>query len=172
VVTGLGFKAPKSVDELVVRERLHGDAATDMGSLTGDEPAFDAQPADRRDHQRLIKFLEASWRTFDQIVEDAKGKQLRTGPRGGGRNLDKIVQHVLDAEGGYLRRLDYKREKAAEQDVQLTRKAMLEALAASVQGEVAEYGPRGGKRWTARYFVRREVWHVVDHAWEIEDRIP
>jgi hypothetical protein len=170
VVKGLGFKAPESVDELVVRERLHGDASTDMGSLTGDEPAFDAQPVDKRGHQRLIKFLEASWRMFDQTVADVKGKQLRTGPRGGGRTLDKIVQHVLDAEGGYLRRLDYKREKAAEQDLELTRKAMLEALAASVRGEVAEYGPRGGKRWTARYFVRREVWHLVDHAWEIEDR--
>ena len=48
--------------------------------------------------------------------------------------------------------------------------AMLEALAASVRGEVPETGPRGGKRWSARYFVRREAWHVLDHAWEIEDR--
>jgi hypothetical protein len=31
-------------------------------------------------------------------------------------------------------------------------------------------GPRGGKRWSARYFVRRAAWHVLDHAWEIEDR--
>jgi hypothetical protein len=80
------------------------------------------------------------------------------------------VQHVLDAEGGYMRRLDYKRDKAAEKDVKLSRKAALEALAASVRGEVREFGPRGGKRWTARYFVRREAWHVLDHAWEIEDR--
>jgi hypothetical protein len=31
-------------------------------------------------------------------------------------------------------------------------------------------GPRGGKRWSAPYFVRRAAWHVLDHAWEIEDR--
>jgi hypothetical protein len=142
-----------------------------MGSLTGDEPGHDAEAVDERAHQRLIKFLEASWRAFDQAVSAAQGKELRTGARGGGRTLEKIVQHVLDAEGGYLRRLDYKRDKQAEQDLKLTRKAMLEALAASVRGEVAEYGPRGGKRWTARYFVRREAWHVLDHAWEIEDRV-
>jgi hypothetical protein len=25
--------------------------------------------------------------------------------------------------------------------------------------------------WPPRYFVRRVAWHVLDHAWEIEDRI-
>ena len=97
---------------------------------------------------------------------------MRKGARGGGRELDKIVQHVLDAEGGYLRRLEYKRDKAAETDAKLSRKAMLEGLGMAVRGEVPETGPRGGKRWSARYFVRREAWHVLDHAWEIEDRTP
>ena len=78
---------------------------------------------------------------------------------------------MLDGEGGYLRRLEYKRDKQAEKDARLSRKAMLEALAASARGEVPEEGPRGGKRWTGRYFVRREAWHVLDHAWEIEDRM-
>jgi len=25
--------------------------------------------------------------------------------------------------------------------------------------------------WPARYYVRRAAWHVLDHAWEIEDRL-
>jgi hypothetical protein len=169
-VKGLGFKAPASVEELVVRERLAGDASTEMGSLTGNEPKYDRQPVETADHKRLIKFLEACWRALDAAVASARDKDLRTGARGGGRSLDKIVAHVLDGEGGYLRRLEYKRSREAETDLQLTREAMLEALAASVRGEVPEFGPRGGKRWTARYFVRREAWHVLDHAWEIEDR--
>ena len=169
-VKGLGFKAPASVDELMIVQRLPGDAATEMGSLTGNEPNYDSLPVDDADHKRLIKFLEASWRTFDGVVAAARDKELRTGARGGGRSLEKIVAHVLDGEGGYLRRLEYKRSREAETDLELTRKAMLEALAASVRGEVPEFGPRGGKRWTARYFVRREAWHVLDHAWEIEDR--
>ena len=28
-----------------------------------------------------------------------------------------------------------------------------------------------GLHWTARYFVRRTAWHVLDHLWEIEDRL-
>ena len=42
--------------------------------------------------------------------------------------------------------------------------------AASAHGEVASHGPRGGVRWSARYFVRRAAWHALDHVWEIEDR--
>jgi hypothetical protein len=170
VASELGFKAPKSVDELKVRDRLQGDAGTDMGSLSGVEPEYDGKPIRPADHKRLIQFLEASWEALDRAVEAARGKALRPGPRGGGRSLDKIVQHVLDGEGGYLRRLEFKRSKEADTDVGLSRAAMLEALAASVRGEVPEFGPRGGKRWSGRYFVRREVWHVLDHAWEIEDR--
>jgi len=26
--------------------------------------------------------------------------------------------------------------------------------------------------WPARYAIRRTAWHVLDHAWEIEDRSP
>jgi hypothetical protein len=45
------------------------------------------------------------------------------------------------------------------------------ALAAGARGELPERGPRGGARWTPRSFVRRVAWHVLDHAWEIEDRL-
>jgi len=166
----LGFEAPTSIEQLKVRERLQGDASTDMGSLSGNAPEYDSQPMDKQDHERLIKFLEACWQALDRTARAARGKELSKGPRGGGRTLQDIVEHVLDGEGGYLRRLEYKREKQAEKDAALSRKAMLEALAASVRGEVPEEGPRGGKRWSGRYFVRREAWHVLDHTWEIEDR--
>lgn len=41
----------------------------------------------------------------------------------------------------------------------------------ALRGEIPTKGPRGGTRWTARYFVRRVAWHILDHAWEIEDRL-
>jgi hypothetical protein len=171
VVKGLGFETPTAIEQLKIRERLQGDASTDMGSLSGNAPTYDSKPLDRQEHERLVNILEACWQALDRAARAAHGKQLRKGPRGGGRTLDDITQHVLDGEGGYLRRLEYKRDKQAEKDARLSRKAMLEALAGSVRGEVPEEGPRGGKRWTGRYFVRREAWHVLDHAWEIEDRV-
>ena len=51
-----------------------------------------------------------------------------------------------------------------------TRQAILTTLSAAVRGEVPAREPRGGPRWTPRYFVRRLAWHELDHAWEIENR--
>jgi hypothetical protein len=171
VVKGLGFEVPTAIEQLIVRERLQGDASTDMGSLSGNAPECDSKPLGKQDHQRLVKILQACWQALDRAARAAQGNELRAGVRGGGRKLDGIVQHVLDGEGGYLRRLEHRRDKQAEKDAKLSREAMLEALVASVRGDVPERGPRGGKRWTGRYFVRREAWHVLDHTWEIEDRI-
>jgi hypothetical protein len=50
------------------------------------------------------------------------------------------------------------------------RRAVLDALAAAPRSGRVPQGPRGGKRWTVRYFIRRSAWHALDHAWEIEDR--
>ncbi|MGH2809540.1 MAG: hypothetical protein ACRDIA_01520, partial [Actinomycetota bacterium] len=47
------------------------------------------------------------------------------------------------------------------------RETFLEALKARAAGEIPDRGPRGGKRWTARYAIRRSAWHALDHAWEI-----
>jgi hypothetical protein len=82
---------------------------------------------------------------------------------------------VLGADAGYLSRLGGKLPPGAADDpdkaLSETRKAILDALAAAARGEAPARGPRGGVRWTPRYFVRRSAWHVLDHAWEIEDRV-
>ena len=46
--------------------------------------------------------------------------------------------------------------------------AVLDALTRAVIEGLPAAGPRGGVIWTARSFVRRAAWHVLDHAWEIE----
>jgi DinB superfamily len=171
--TRLGFEPPHAVSALNVVERLAGDASTDFGA-PGAVPKGDAAAVDARDLKRLESVLRACWRTFDAALETAHGKQLRKGPRGGGRDVSKIVEHVLGADGGYLSRLAWKVEPGPQDEAaQLarTRAALVDALAAAARGDVPETGPRGGKRWTPRYFVRRVAWHVLDHAWEIEDRI-
>jgi hypothetical protein len=52
------------------------------------------------------------------------------------------------------------------------REAVVEPLDHAVREGVPATGPKGGKMWTARYFLRRDAWHALDHAWEIEDRTP
>ena len=171
--TRLGFRAPGDVGDVVVAERLEGDATTDFGA-PGIPPAADRAPLDAEGLGRSHAILESCWRAFDAGVEGATGRQRRKGPRGGGRELAAIVRHVLEADGAYLAKLARKPVMRDGLDVHAelatTREAIVEALAAAVRGEIPERGPRGGVLWPPRYFVRRVAWHVLDHAWEIEDR--
>jgi hypothetical protein len=106
----------------------------------------------------------------------ADGIQLRKGPRGGGRDLTRIIDHVLMADASYLKRIGWKMQNVDEgklkERLDRIRKEILEAFEAAAQGELSVVGPRGGKRWVPRFFVRRVAWHVIDHAWELEDRVP
>lgn len=171
--TSLGFQAPADVAAFSVVERLTGNATTDFGA-PDIAPASDAQPVDDAELQRFQTILKALWEAFDETVQLATGKVLRTGPRGGGRNVDQIIRHVLEADSSYLARLAWKRPKSEagelSEELSHTRQVILDALAAATRGETPVRGPRGGVIWTPRYFVRRVAWHALDHIWEIEDR--
>jgi hypothetical protein len=166
------FQAPTDASAFVVVERLEGNATTDFGA-PAIAPAGDTRPVDGAELQRLQMLLAAGWQALDKAVRASAGKELRKGPRGGGREVDEIVQHVYGAEVAYLRQLGWqlKNEEDRNQDQRRFRQTVLDALVAAVHGELPAQGPRGGARWTPRYFVRRTAWHALDHAWEIEDRI-
>ena len=165
----LGFVAPTSVDDLVVTERIAGDATTDFGA-PGAKPKVDEAKAGAAELKRLEALVTAAWRALDAAAAKARGRTLASGPRGGGRSLAKILDHVRDAEGGYLSALGWKLPPEARGDTKARRAAVLEGMAASARGEIPAKGPRGGVRWKPRYFARRLAWHALDHAWEIEDR--
>jgi hypothetical protein len=167
----LGFRAPASVSAFRVVERLKGNATTDFGA-PGIAPSRDAEPVNSGELKRLEKLLNACWKMFDTSVMNAAGKALQTGPRGGGRQMEGIIPHVLESSAGYLTQVGWKLQKDDAGDpFERTRLAILSALTASARGEIPAKGPRGGIRWSARYFVRRLTWHILDHAWEIEDRL-
>ena len=170
---GPRFAPPASVHDLVVAERAPGNATTEFGAPDAVYDA-DAEPVSVRALTRLRSILEASWTAFDRATTDAGGVTLRKGPRGGGRELDAIVAHVVSAEASYLRRLTGAAVKVDESDAWASRlaerAAVLEGLDRAKAGSLPETGPRGGAMWKPRRFLRRTAWHVLDHAWEIEDR--
>jgi hypothetical protein len=168
----LGFQAPAGVDELRVVERLQGNATTDFGA-PGVVPSADRAGADLADCTRLEKVLRAGWRALDEARKRAIGKALQKGPRGGGRELEAIVRHVVEADRSYLGGLGWKAPSSGKtaDRVEETRSAIIEGLRASARGEIPAKGPRGGTRWPTRYFVRRVAWHTIAHAWEIDRRL-
>jgi len=170
----LGFETPADVAALAVTERLQGNATTDFGAPDG-SPADDAKRVEGRDLRRFHAILKGCWRTLDAAADAASGKPLRKGPRGGGRDLEAIREHVQGGDASYLNRLGWKFAEDTRDDLdkrmERTRKAIVTALKSAVAGWIPRRGPRGGVHWTARYFVRRLAWHTLDHAWEIEDRV-
>jgi hypothetical protein len=171
----LGFELQRDVSAFVVVERLEGNSGTDFGAPNV-APSIDASPVSDADLQRFNALLQAFWLSFDTTVRAAEGKELRKGPRGGGRDLERIIRHVLEAELAYLTQLggklktEDKRADPRESFVPL-RAAILTSLEAAARGELPRVGPRGGLRWTPRFYVRYSAWHILDHAWEIEDRL-
>ncbi|HEU4672671.1 MAG TPA: hypothetical protein VFS32_07225 [Candidatus Limnocylindrales bacterium] len=166
---GLGFEPPASVDDLAVVERLGGDATTDFGAPSI-APSVDAASVDAAEADRLLAILGACWEALDRAAEAARGRRLATGPRGGGRSREAIVDHVVGAERGYLARLGRRVDLDPGQPPAGLRAAVLDEVRTVIAEGVPPAGPRGGKRWSIRYYVRRAAWHVLDHAWELEDR--
>ncbi|HLT12261.1 MAG TPA: hypothetical protein VK028_15895 [Micromonosporaceae bacterium] len=166
VVSLAGLKLPKTATTFTVVERLKGNASTDFGI-----PAMTAQ-ADRErltasEAKRRASLVTAAWAYFDQVAA-ASPAELRKGPRGGGRDRDKIIDHVLGAEVAYAHKIGIKERQPAIDDVaaiEALREKIAAVLAAPSDGEPLR--PNG---WTARYAASRFAWHVLDHAWEMQDR--
>lgn len=149
-----------TADRLVVVERLPGSATTDFGA-PGAVAAADGVPLDAATANRQADLLAAAWATLDRVAATAPAV-LRKGPRGGGRDRDAVVAHVREAELAHARKVGLRLRPARPGP----------ALRAAVLDVVRDPGrvvpdQRG---WPLRYAVRRFAWHMLDHAWEIEDR--
>lgn len=163
----VAFSAPTSVDDLDVVERVRGGSGTEFG-VPGTAARSESEAIATRELNRLIKLLEAGWKAFDRAATAAKGRRLRLGPRGGGRQVPKMVEHVREAEGAYLHQLGWKTDRAASMSD--LRRAFVEALRLRAAGKELPQPNRVRLPWEPAYAIRRSAWHAVDHAWEIEDR--
>jgi hypothetical protein len=165
VVAKAGAELDRS-PTLEIVQRIEGGSGTTFGVPSaiaeGDRRAVSANEADR-----LARIVEAAWITFDRVAAAAPA-ELRKGPRGGGRDRDKMVGHVVEADGAYAREIGLKERPVDPFDrdaVRGMRRRMLDVLRQRSDGS-----PLAGRKWTQRYAARRIAWHALDHAWEIEDR--
>jgi len=152
--------------DVEVVERIGGGGATDFG-VPEQVTDQDRRPVSRDDGKRLAALVQAAWDAFDAISAQAP-EELRKGPRGGGRDTSKIVDHVFGAEQAYAKNMAIKRKEFPTSDrpaLDDLRGAILNVLRSETDGS-----PIAGKKWTTRYAAHRIAWHALDHAWEIQDR--
>jgi len=167
-----GLSFPSTVDFDVV-ERVPGGPTTAFAApecrrpfpqVTAQAERAKVTPGTAR---RLVGLVSAAWVTFDEIAA-ASPAELRKGPRGGGRDRDKLIDHVIGAETAYARKLRVKLERPAIDDIAAIEK-LREAIAAMV-GAPSDGSPVLPNGWTTRYAARRIAWHVLEHAGEMQDR--
>ena len=142
---------------------MAGNATTDFGA-----PGIPAKDESRKltaaGARRAHDLVEACWRYLEQVVAGAPAS-LRKGPRGGGRDRDPMYDHVIGAEAAYAGAIGLRLKQPDGSD-----RAAVRAFHQAILDRLANTDPAA--KWPAAYAVRRIAWHALDHAWEIEDRIP
>lgn len=165
-----GFSPPKSPTDLRVVHRTPGDGTTDFGVPALPSPS-DSRPTKDAELKTLIALWKKCWTTFDRTAETYKRATLRTGPRGGGRSVAKMIEHVHGADEAYLTRVAGSYDAKAADPSRALRAALIDAVTARAHNEPLPENRRSKKDpWPPRYAIRRSAWHALDHAWEIEDR--
>ena len=169
---GLPFRAAVPTFEVVESIAWRGGAAfshVDFGAL-GSAAQRDSEPLTTAQAKRLAALVVAAWGVLDDVVAAAPA-ELRKGPRGGGRDRDGVFAHVVGAETAYARKLGVRspgiqqKEPQDRDEIEAVRADILAAISGARAGT-----PPTDKGWLPRYAARRIAWHVLDHAWEIEDR--
>jgi hypothetical protein len=154
------------VDEVDVVDSVTGGSGTDFGVPSAITDA-DRRRVTAAEAERLAALVAAAWTVFDRVAATSPAS-LRKGPRGGGRDRDKMIGHVLEADHAYARELGIRLPEPQLGDdtaIHAERTAVLDLLSAASDG-----GPLAERKWTQRYAARRIAWHALDHAWEMEDR--
>jgi len=165
-LAGLADEFKRAGDPEVV-ERIEGIGMTDFYGLSMKSAAAEQEQMTDAECERKIALLRACWTYFDDVAARVSA-ELRKGPRGGGRDRDRIVQHVNANEvGDFSRKVGVTAPDDAWEDP-----AALEAYREEFTAAIRDYNARGAaaRNWTVQFVIRHSAYHVLDHAWEMEDR--
>ena len=145
----------------------NGTGSTDFWGISFAVSQFDEPVYTEPELERQLALLQASWAFFDG-VRGRVSAELRKGPRGGGRDRDRIVRHVVWNEMDWGAALGL--PKLPDEPVwdEATVEPHRIAYVAAIRQFVAE-GRHAPKR-NLRYLVRHTAFHTLDHAWEMEDK--
>ena len=170
IADGAGLAAEfDAAGELEVVEDHIGVGSTDFWAISFAPSSFEQAPMPADEIERKLTLLESAWAYFD-AVEARVSAELAKGPRGGGRNRDEIVRHVVGWEQVDLARRVGIDTSAEDISTPEGRRAHRDAYVSALR----EYNAQGklarGRNWTIALLLRHTAYHVLDHAWEMEDK--
>jgi hypothetical protein len=165
---GMGTAFARALGVEVV-ERIPGSSSTDFWGIAHVPSQVEREVLPEADLERRLDLLVAGWAFFDDLAERVS-HELRPGSRSAGRSREQIIRHVYGTEPAQFSR---KIEVRTPLEVVLTpgglamhRQEYIDAIRAyNAEGKPA-------RTWPIQFLVRRTAHHVLDHAWEMEDRDP
>jgi hypothetical protein len=154
---------------LEVVEDHVGVGSTDFWGISFAPSSFEQEPMGDDELDRKLRLLDAAWRYFDDVAARVSA-EMRKGARGGGRNRDEIVRHALGWE-----RADLARKVGVEVDPIIPPtpdgfSSHRDDFVAALRTYNAEARMARGRNWTIALLLRHSAYHVLDHAWEMEDK--
>lgn len=149
-------------DAIAVVERYPGTGSTDFWGISFAFSDFDRQQPRPEELERELALLEACWGIFDDVRARVSA-EMRKGPRGGGRNRDEIVRHIMSNEHDWTLKPGPEVLLSGE-----ALRAHRENYLGAIRAHHAEGRPAG--RWPLRFLIRHTAFHTMDHTWEMEDK--
>ena len=152
----------------VVEDRV-GTGSTDFWGISFSPCAAEQGQMSEAELERAITLLQACWAFFDGVAERVS-PEMRKGPRGGGRDRDRIIRHTIRTESeDFAKQVGLRIPEGAAltaNGLRQHREAYLAAMRAYDAGEVK----RRMRSWTLPFLIRHSAFHTLDHAWEMEDK--
>jgi hypothetical protein len=152
----------------IVEDRV-GTGSTDFWGISFSPCTEEQGPMGEAELERAITLLRACWAFFDAVAARVSS-EMRKGPRGGGRDRDRIIRHTIRTESEDFAKqvgLRVPEEAALSPDgLRRHREAYVAAMRAYNAGEVE----RRMRSWTLPFLIRHSAYHTLDHAWEMEDK--
>jgi hypothetical protein len=158
------FAAITHVD---VVEQYQGTGSTDFWGISFAFSSIDGQQMSSEDLDRELTLMQACWTFFDG-VRGRVSAEMQKGPRGGGRDRDRIVRHVVGAEQDWAKKVGVRTPEDAVVIDDAGLQAYRDAYCAAIRTSQSE--GKMARTWPLRYLIRHTAYHTMDHAWEMEDK--
>ena len=157
----------KRSSDLEVIERVPGSSSTDFWGVAHIPSETEREVLSAKDLERRLTLLRAVWEFFDYTAARVSA-ELRPQPRGGGRTREQIIRHtILNEPDQFSKKVEVRTpfEVALTPDgLAVHREQFLDAIRAyNAEG-------RPARTWPIQFLIRRSAQHMMDHAWELEDR--
>lgn len=155
---------------LEVVERYEGSGMTDHYGISFASTEREAAGLPSDEFARKLVLLRACWDVFDE-VRHSVSSELEKGPRGGGRDRDQIVRHVVYNEMDWAWKVGGPKPPKDPADWVFDEQELTEHRATLIEG-LRDYQAEGtsARTWSLSFLLRHCAYHTMDHAWEMQDK--